>query len=273
MVAQRETLTPDTAWQTLSKIGILEIKNTGNVEQLGTNWTLYGPGGAGKTTLPAGLHDTEYGPVLYGAAESGLIVIKHLGIPYVDIARWSDAEAMLNAFKSATPPPYKSVVLDNLSEMAQLAVYSEAPDGMPTQPQWNKITNKMLHIVREWRDLTKIRDLNVFFLAWDADERDEVGTVKKDINFTPALRKAYPGIVDTVGHLSTPQNKPDMRRLSFEPGPKTIAKFRRAPTSNSMQVPFNIYYGLNNLPMYDVIATIKGDKPWPAEKYPVPTSA
>lgn len=272
MVATRETLTPDNAWQTLTNLGGLTVKNTANVEQLGTNWTLYGPGGAGKTTLPAGLHDTEYGPVIYGAAESGLIVIKHLGVPYVDFAKWSDCTAMLAAFKGPNKPPYKTVVLDNLSEMLQLAIYSEAPDGMPTQPQWNKITNKVLGLVRDWRDLTKIMDLNVFFLAWDADERDEIGTVKKDINFTPALRKAYPGIVDTVAHISTPQNKPDLRLISFQPGPKTISKFRRAPTSNAMNVPYNIYYGLKNLPMYDIIATIKGDKPFPLDKYPAPSS-
>lgn len=251
----------------------LVVKNTSDYTQLGSNWTLYGQAGSGKTTLPASLHGTEFGPVLYGTAESGISVIQPLGIPYVDIAKWSDLEALLKAFKMPNPPAVKTVVLDNLSEMLAKCIMFISPSGQPTQPEWNKITNLMLNQIRDWRDLTKNMDLNVFFLAWDADERDDLQAVKKDINFTPALRKAFPGIVDTVGHIAVLDKKPDMRKISFAPSPKTIAKFRRAPTSNAKKIPFEIYYGLENMPLLDILRTLKSNVEWPASKYPIPTSS
>jgi len=264
------TITKETA-----KIVIpgLEVFDTNDWTQLGTNWTLYGQGGAGKTTLPASLEDSEFGPVLYGASESGISVLQGLGVQYVNINNWDDSAKLLKAFKGPNPPPVKSVALDNLSEMADKCKWFVSPSGQPTQPEWNKITNLMLNMIRDWRDLTKVMDLNVFFLAWDADERDELNFVKKDINFTPALRKAFPGIVDTVGHIDVLDRRPDMRKITFAPSPKTIAKFRRAATSNARKIPYEIYYGLDNMPLVDIMRTLKSDKEWPAAKYPVPQAA
>lgn len=251
----------------------LDIKYSSDYVNLGTNWTFYGQGGAGKTTLPASLNGTEFGPVFFLASESGISVVQDKKIPYADMAKWSDMEKLLNAFKGPNPPAIKSVVLDNLSEMLSICIHMVAPSGQPTQPEWNKITNYMCDMVRDFRDLTKRMDLNVFFLAWDADERDELQAVKKDINFTPALRKAFPGIVDTVGHIAVLDRRPDMRKISFAPSPKTIAKFRRAPTANARKIPFEIYYTLDNMPLVDILRTMKTDQPWPTERYPVPTAA
>lgn len=251
----------------------LDVKFSDNYTQLGTNMTFYGQGGAGKTTLPSCLADTEFAPVFFMASESGISVVQNLHLPYTDMAKWTDIDKLLNALKGPNPPKIKSLVLDNLSEMLNICIHHVAPSGQPTQPEWNKITNLMLSMVRDFRDLTKNMDLNVFFLAWDSDERDELQAVKKDINFTPALRKAFPGIVDTVGHIAVLDRRPDMRKISFAPSPKTIAKFRRAPTANARKIPFEIYYTLDNLPLADVLRTMKSDAEWPAAKYPVPNAA
>lgn len=264
--------TPLTADNAVNRVGGLQVRSTKDLTNMGTNWTFYGQGGAGKTTLPSDLQDSEFGPVLYAAAESGLTVIQNLDVPYVEINRWQDLKDLLAAYKSSKTPEYKSVALDNLSDMLDKCIRFVAPSGIPTQPEWNKISIEFLQMIRDWRDLTRFVDLNVFFLAWDADERDEVGMVKKDINFTPAIRKAFPGIVDTVGHIAVLDRKPDMRMITFAPGPKTIAKFRRAPTANARKIPFEIFYGLDNLPLADILRTLKTDKEWPASKYPLPSN-
>jgi hypothetical protein len=127
----------------------------------------------------------------------------------------------------------------------------------------------MLQMIRDWRDLTRFNDLNVVFIAWDSDDKDDRGVVKKMVSFTPSMQRQYPGIVDSIGWVS-PTTNPDLRMVDFTPGPKTHAKFRRAPHSRAMKIPYVIYYGINNLPMPDILAVLKGGSDWPTSKYPSP---
>ena len=46
-----------------------------------------------------------------------------------------------------------------------------------------------------------------------------------------------------------------------------VIALMRSPTSSAMEVPFEITYDVKNLPIVDVIETIKKGVKWPSEKY------
>jgi hypothetical protein len=86
---------------------------------------------------------------------------------------------------------------------------------------------------------------------------------------TPAMRKEIPGIITIIGHVEVLQNDPDHRVLDFAPSPRSVSKFKRVKGSSAMNIPYRIYYGYDNMPLVDVLKSVKGElKDWPNTKYP-----
>jgi len=263
-----------------SSFGGLQIRYTDDIKEVGTNWTLFGPAGAGKSTFPLPLAESEeFGPLFYVASGSGLSVVQHKHIPYIIPEKWQDLQRVLDECKKCTPesmPPFKAIALDNLSEFIVLARWHVCPingypEGTNALRDWNKITQMVITYVREWRDLTEQLPIHVFFMAWDSDERGTAsGAGKLTIDLNPALQKAYPGIVDTIGHISVPNHDPDHRVVNFTPDMKAITKFRRNPSANARKIPYEVYYGLDNLPIVDILKVMRHDDVWPADKYKRP---
>lgn len=233
-------------------------------------FVLYGQGGAGKTTLAADA--ALLGPTLHLDMEGGADAISHRDdVDVVPLYTWRDFEKMTDHLKKGDHG-YTNIIVDNLVELVDMRLRSIAgnTDNIEIQ-EWGQMSRDVKYKTREYRDaIARKQGVNVFFLVWDADEKDDRGTIKKDLAFSPSLRKEFPGIVTIIGHVAV-TNDPNRRMLNFAPGPKTVSKFRRSADSAAQEVPFNIYYGINNLPMADVIRTMKGElKKWPTSKYPAP---
>lgn len=265
------TLNKENAEATLiRKIGGIEIIKATDIKDVaqGRFFVIYGQGGAGKTTLAGGA--AEIGPTLEIDCEGGGDVLQ--GENNVDIVpcySWRDFEKVTKELLDGDHG-YKNVIVDNVSELVNLDLLRISGKDQPEIQEWGEMTRDILHKTREYRDaIARKQGVNVFFLAWDADEKDDKNVVKKDISFTPALRKEFPGVVTIIGHLGVTRN-PALRVLSFAPGPKTIAKFRRAKDTNAQKIPFDIYYGVDNLPMADILRTMNGEQKWPSAKYPTP---
>lgn len=246
------------------------------VEDQGTSLFLYSRGGGGKTTLTAGAAENEAdGPVLMIDAEGGSKAVSdRKGIDVVSIASWSELEKVVDdIIKQVTAKtiPYKTFTFDNLSEYAQLAKSSVCGTNQPTQPQWGEINRRMIKLVRDLRNLASKNPVNVLFICWDSTERDETNKLIYKLQFTPQLQKEYPGMIDIIGYIMPIDGDPDHRELSFEFSSKTDAKLRRNMSAAARSIPYRIRYGLDNLPMADILNSLRRGATFPKEKYPAST--
>lgn len=238
-----------------------------NTPESGAFFTVYGQGGAGKTTLVADVH--KLGKTLHLDAEGGSEAISHLKdkLDIIEVLRYSHFDAVSRKLW-AGGHGYKNVIVDNLCEIISLDLKAITGSGTdaPEIQEWGKMTRDILFATRQYRDMARQQGVNVFFLAWDSDEKDDRGVLKKDLAFTPALRKEYPGVVTVIAHVRV-LDDPTKRMLDFAPGPRTVSKFRRSADSAATKVPFQITYGLDKLPIVDIIRTMRGEQEWPESKY------
>lgn len=264
------------------------IKITKAKELKAVDWgvcaAIYGNPGVGKTTLVTESIYSEYGaPVDFIDVEGGARAISHLDevtvISIIDTGLrgegWQDVKGLVDDYvlgkrKAGT------IVLDNASELLSLCirwVTSHVDRGANVKPidrpdikDWSTVTSLMLQLIRKLRDFARNSGTNVFIIAWEAPEKDESigGVTKRDLAFNPAFARQLPGIVDIVGRLTV---KGKWRELSFEPSNMTAAKFRRGGGEHAMQVPGVIRYKEGDKPIVDILACLKGGKPWPKAKY------
>lgn len=269
---------------------------SGEQTRRGVNAGIYGPGGAGKTTLLDELADCEYAaPVYVCDVEGGATVLSHrndihvasitdldergVAHGYADLAELIDK---IIAGKSKMPDGRNigTLVLDNMSETLQMCVNHvkrtisrniEMKDR-PDQNDWGKVNSELLVLIRKMRDWSRNSGTNVFWLAWDMPEQNELGqTYKQTVKMNPAFRTAFPGIIDHLAYL-TPKGK-GVRQLSFD-GAKADAKLRRNLSEVANTIPLVIEYdklarnvGKTHTPLADILATLKGGVPFPVSKY------
>lgn len=254
----------------------------------GTNWgvcmAIYGAPGVGKTTMVSEAVYSEYGqPVEFIDCEGGARAITHMDditvLSVIDPANRGEgfkdvkdliADYIVGKRKAGT------IIIDNMSELLNLCVRwvvnnvsrgeGVRPIDRPDIKDWSTITAEMLALTRRLRDFARNSGTNVFFIAWEAPEKDESqgGLIKRDLAFNPSFARQFPGIVDVVGRLTV---KGELRELSFAPSTTTASKFRRGGGEAANNVPNVIRYKLGDRPIVDILACLKGGKEWNASKY------
>jgi hypothetical protein len=199
---------------------------------------------------------------------------------YVDViqaSKWRDVEAVLREIERSKPEdkmPYRTVVFDNLSEYQtiQLAsIVGEQLTGVEIQ-HWGQNTAALMRFTRRVRDLSRFKGINTVMLAWQDSSEDELSKkVRHGVALTNKLAARLPGVVNVVGYLSVMDNAPlHTRRLSFAASPRTDAKFRRAANDKASAIPLELYYGLHQNPIVDILSTLYDNVPFPAAQYLMP---
>lgn len=239
----------------------------------------YGQGGVGKTTL-AGMF-ADYGPardVLVVDGEGGATAISNKAhIDVIQASKWREVEAILKQLERSSPSdiPYRTVVFDNLSEyqtMQLASIVGEQLTGVEIQ-HWGQNTAAIMRVARRIRDLSRFKGINTVMLAWQYSGEDDVTKkVRHGVALTNKLAARLPGIVNVVGYLSIVDNPPlYTRRLSFAASPRTDAKFRRASGDKASAIPLEIYYGIEQNPIVDILRTLYEGVPFPTKQYEKPT--
>jgi hypothetical protein len=202
-------------------------------------------------------------------AEGGTdAIIDRKGVEVVSVYNWNQYQSVTRELIQQKGSGYKTICVDNLSEIANLSLTKIAgPTQGPEIQEWGEMFREVRQKIREYRDLARLYGVNVIFCCWDADEKDDRGVMKKDLALSPALRKQVPGLTTIIGHVAV-LDDPNARLLTFAAGPKTVAKFRRSRTAAAQKIPLQIRYSVDKLPLGDIIDVLKGGKEWDTKKYP-----
>lgn len=205
----------------------------------GINMVVFGYPGAGKTTFICHAQDHAKGQnVMLLDLDKGIRSISDRS----DVAvwrppnkNWSDVETMVRWLGSAEHD-YKTVGVDSLSSLLQLAQGSVAA-GQLSQPDHGKANEKVLKVVRDLKELSTTKGINVLITAHAEDIKDTDGIMIVRMTGTPQVVKGLYQIVDDVGYLEVSRTN-GKRRLLLKPTGKVIAKYRQ-PESGT-QLPLDI---------------------------------
>lgn len=257
----------------ITKFGNIAIRKASESDPWGVCLALYGPPGVGKTTAAGKISLVSEGsPVLFLDAEGGTRSISHLNkCDVAQVGTWPELVSVSQQIMAQKKDcQWKTIVIDNMSEIQAINVKSIVGDRIPQIQDWGKTTADMLNFTRLWRDFARFNSVNVILIAWASPSKEEFNGIeitKQDVAFTPSLARQFPGIVDIVGHLTVEQNQ--TRTLSFAPSNRTAAKFRRSGDENAVKIPLIIKFGEQHNPLGDIITTLRTGTPWPAEKYAI----
>lgn len=186
-----------------------------NSEHLGISAIVHGPAKSGKSFLG----DTTPGPRLILDAEMGSRFTPSKKktwdptreAPPVADGTWDtcivyvrDYRSVLKAYEwlDSGKHPFRSVVLDSISEIQQRAVDALAGIQQPTQQDWGTLLRQVSDLVRRFRDLTTnpVKPLDaVVFIAMTRQGRDGDSTWRPHVQ--GSLATVLPYYTDVVGYL------------------------------------------------------------------------
>lgn len=270
-------LTPENAGTFMRTYGKIESRPVSELTG-GVALGIFAPGGIGKTTLAATVTDSVYGsPALYLNARGNPHVVSSYAdrIQVQDIWKFKEQEDIRKDMLADANCPFKSVILDNVSEMFGMDLRDRY--GADADVDWTKhsaTTADVLQLVRNWVDMTTgPLKLNVIFVFQEVPEAREIRGQKvlsrSELAFNKALQFQVPTIITFLGRLYIVQDvEPYTRLLDFRPI-ETLhqAKFqidRNDPRTKDIPME---WWNPSLAPLLD---TLKGGLRWPTEKHAKP---
>jgi phage nucleotide-binding protein len=214
------------------------------------NALFYGVPGVGKTTLCGSAVDhPKTRPALLIDCEGGTVTLRGKDIDVKPARSMDDIVQIHNDLRTNNDGYYKTVIIDSLSELADLDMRTVMADmvkrskeqGKDRDPdvadrrEWGIVRTHMRKIVRAYRDLP----MNTLFTALLNIDKDDV-TGKT--TFYPAmsgkLKGEIPGFVDIVGHMRVVMEGEEVvRKIQFQGTDKVTAKDRTASLGAFMNNP------------------------------------
>lgn len=171
----------------------IKIESTGNLSSsMGVKCLGYGGAGVGKTRLIG----TAPRPIIL-SAEKGLLSIKGLRLPYINISSITDlAEAHDWIMKSAAAKQFDTIALDSVSEIAEQVMSDESTKNKDPRKLYPAYQSKMMDILRDFRDMPQ---KHIYFIAKEGRNQGADNTIVAGPSFPgKALPEAAPYFFDQV---------------------------------------------------------------------------
>lgn len=148
----------------------INLKRSSQLALDGVKLLVYGQAGAGKTSLIKTLPS----PVVL-SAEGGLLSIADADVPYIEIGSMKDLrEAYKWLESSSEAKEFKSVALDSISEVAEVALFEEKKITKDGRAAYGEMNTLMADLIRGFRDLP---GRHVYMSAKLEKLQDEMGKV------------------------------------------------------------------------------------------------
>jgi phage nucleotide-binding protein len=187
------------------------------------NMLIYGDSGIGKTTLAASaMAVSEMAPVLLIDYEGGTESLRH-SYPEVDVLRvqnWLDMQKVYDELHAGRHP-YKTVILDSLTEIQKFSMYQIMADliaekgddvdpDIPGMREWGKNVEQIRRFVRAFRDLP----MNTIFTALAKDDKNpRTGKTKTLPSLSGKVAAEVPAFLDVVVYYYLKRVGDDEQRL------------------------------------------------------------
>lgn len=194
----------------------------------GVKLCVYGPAGVGKTVLGASMPNP-----IFISAERGLLslraVIKQTGIdiPYLQVENMVELQQAFDLISGPQGAQFQSVVLDSISEIGEVCLATEQRFTKDGRAAYGGMNDKMLKIIRDFRDLD---GKHVLFIAKQSTVKDELTGI---VSYAPSMpgnkiTEALPYFFDELFHMfiSTNPDKTEYRGLQTALTPQAMAKDR-----------------------------------------------
>lgn len=214
------------------------------------NLMIYGDSGAGKTLLAGtAAFVEELSPVLFVDVEGGTLTLSHFDdtadIDVVRVENWKQMQKVYDELYTGKHP-YKTVVIDSLTEMQKMAMSSvlgagdkksiEAVGNLPEFKEWHINTEQMRRLVRAFRDLP----INTIFtcLAMDQPDPRRESVIRKTPALTKKLAAEIPAFFDILFYLYVKETKDgNLRLMQTDKSDRVVAKCRVQGVPNLVQNP------------------------------------
>jgi hypothetical protein len=241
------------------------------------NALFYAYPGVGKTTIEGMFAAYPPAcPVLIVDAEGGASVLAHLDNVYVvQVQTWAQTEKLLSTLEMQAKKgtlKYKTICWDNVTEFHSMLINHIVGKGDIQIQHHGRILGELMRFARRNRDLSRFHGVNTVLVAWqETKENKTTGLTRQTVALTAKLSERLPGVPNNVGYITILNDPPNYtRKLSFAASPLNDAKLRRAPGDGASSIPLEIFYGLHQNPIADILRTIYEGVPFPSDKYQRP---
>lgn len=268
------TLTPNNAARVIRKYGGIEVQPVSAPDR-GLALGIYAPGGVGKTTLAATITDSPLGSpalLLDARGNSHVVASYSDNIDVATITQFEQVEKIRQDILKDHDFPYKSVILDNVSEMWSLDLRDRyGPMQVIAWEKHSATTSDLLNLVRNWMDLAITGPhINVIFVFQESPEKrtirgQEVGS-RSEVALSKALQSHVPSLINFLGRLYIASDTPPFRRvLDFTPAEAVHQAKIQVDRGDEFarQIPYQIY----DPSLAPLLETLRGHKPFPVANH------
>ncbi len=134
----------------------------------GVNMTVYGVAGSGKTSLAA----TFDVPTVILSAEAGLLSLRGVDIPVIEIGSMTDAmEAYTFLRDTPDGQQFKAIVVDSITEIGGILLAEEKAKTKDGRAAYGATSEQMMAMLRAFRDLP---GRHVLFIAQLEKVKDDM---------------------------------------------------------------------------------------------------
>ena len=194
----------------------------------GCNMLLYGPFGAGKTTLAASAQDSDFGrDVLFLDTDGGLrSLLNRKDIGFIDISKdIRPVPDVLKFLRTESGKHYRTLVLDSFTEY-QAKVHAQlAPGFSDGRAAWGEVAKVLGNFVRVLRDMSHEIGINTILICNERGRNDAEGVFYHGPELSPGVFSSVGRVVDNICHLCIDDDEGN-RKLSLKEKYGYHTKFR-----------------------------------------------
>lgn len=175
----------------------LQLETTAN-QTLLNHCLVYGPAKSGKTRLAL----TAPNPVILNT-DNGLSVLREHSVPTFDATQTYDQYLQFeNAAKAGQLNQFDTVIVDDLTELAQIYLTKVKPDHKNLMQAYGALNDEMMRVIRFWRNQSYY---TVVFLCKQEKVKDEMtgGMIYGPLIPGKAVQQMLPYLVGSVYQMTT----------------------------------------------------------------------